>query len=142
MFFVQYIRSRHCNCKFCLPVWCIFLRNDWTFPEEWFINEKLNCSSHITFIYRVFFSHNIKVNLTFKPLHSSLLCFPLTLFSLKGTFCWHRTTINPWNRNKGKRNGAGLAWESQSHCFADQYFKLTNTLLVQTHTHMPFPPPV
>ena len=22
---------------------------------------------------------------------------------------------------KGKGNGAGLAWESESHCFADQY---------------------
>ena len=37
------------------------------------------------------------------------------------------------NKNKGKGNGAGLAWESQSHCFADQYVKLTHTLLVQTH---------
>ena len=27
----------------------------------------------------------------------------------------------PGNRTKGKGNGAGLAWESQSHCFADQY---------------------
>ena len=42
---------------------------------------------------------------------------------------------SPENRNKGKGNGPGLAWESQSHCFADQYFKLTHTLLVQTH-HM------
>ena len=25
------------------------------------------------------------------------------------------------NRNKGKGNGAGLAWESQSHCFADEF---------------------
>ena len=24
------------------------------------------------------------------------------------------------NKNKGKGNGAGLAWESQSHCFADE----------------------
>ena len=24
------------------------------------------------------------------------------------------------NSNKGKGNGAGLAWESQSHCFADK----------------------
>jgi len=23
--------------------------------------------------------------------------------------------------NKGKGNGAGLAWESQSHCFADEF---------------------
>ena len=37
------------------------------------------------------------------------------------------------SRNKGKGNGAGLAWESQSHCFADQYGNLTHTLLVQTH---------
>ena len=39
----------------------------------------------------------------------------------------------PGNRNIGKGNGAGPARESQSHCFADQYRKLTNTLLVQTH---------
>ena len=39
----------------------------------------------------------------------------------------------PGNRNIGKGNGAGPAKESQSHCFADQYSKLTNTLLVQTH---------
>ena len=38
------------------------------------------------------------------------------------------------NKNKGKGNGAGLAWESQSHCFADKYVKLTHTLLVQTIT--------
>ena len=25
------------------------------------------------------------------------------------------------NRNKGKGNGAGLAWESQSHCYADKF---------------------
>ena len=25
------------------------------------------------------------------------------------------------NRNKGKGNGTGLAWESQSHCFADEF---------------------
>ena len=28
---------------------------------------------------------------------------------------------------KGKGNGAGLAWESQSHCFADEF--------VITHAH-------
>ena len=28
---------------------------------------------------------------------------------------------------KGKGNGAGLAWDSQSHCFADEF--------VITHTH-------
>ena len=28
---------------------------------------------------------------------------------------------SPENRNKGKGNGAGLAWESQSHCFADKF---------------------
>ena len=27
------------------------------------------------------------------------------------------------NRNKGKGNGAGLSWESQSHCFADKFGK-------------------
>ena len=31
--------------------------------------------------------------------------------------------FNPGNRNKGKVNGAGLAWESQSHCFADKFGK-------------------
>ena len=25
------------------------------------------------------------------------------------------------NKNKGKGNGAGLAWENQSHCFADEF---------------------
>jgi len=29
--------------------------------------------------------------------------------------------IHPGCRNKGKGNGAGLAWESQSHCFADKF---------------------
>ena len=37
----------------------------------------------------------------------------------------------PGNMNKGKGNGAGLASESQSHCFADVLH--THTLLVQTH---------
>ena len=23
--------------------------------------------------------------------------------------------------NKGKENGAGMAWESQSHCYADEF---------------------
>ena len=27
----------------------------------------------------------------------------------------------PGNKNKGKGNGAGLAWEGQSHCFADEF---------------------
>ena len=27
----------------------------------------------------------------------------------------------PGNRNKRKGNGAGLTWESQSHCFADEF---------------------
>ena len=27
------------------------------------------------------------------------------------------------NSNKGKRNGAGLAWESKSDCFADKFGK-------------------
>ena len=31
------------------------------------------------------------------------------------------------NKNKGKGNGAGLAWKSQSHCFADEF--------VITHAH-------
>ena len=30
----------------------------------------------------------------------------------------------PGIRNKGKGNGAGLARESQSHCFTDQYGNL------------------
>ena len=36
----------------------------------------------------------------------------------------NQTTLNcekPGNKNKGKGNGAGLAWESQSHCFADEF---------------------
>ena len=39
------------------------------------------------------------------------------------------------NKNKGKGNGAGLVWESQSHCFADEFVTsyYTHTLLVQTH---------
>jgi len=38
------------------------------------------------------------------------------------------------NKNKGKGNGAGLARESQSHCFADEFgITHTHTLLVQTH---------
>ena len=33
-----------------------------------------------------------------------------------------RIIVNwPGNRNKVKGNGAGLAWESQSHCFADKF---------------------
>ena len=31
------------------------------------------------------------------------------------------TRDKPGNRNKGKGNGAGLAWESQSHWFADKF---------------------
>jgi len=42
------------------------------------------------------------------------------------------TLFKAVNMNKGKGNGAGLAWESQSHCFADQYGNLTHTLLEQT----------
>ena len=37
------------------------------------------------------------------------------------------------NMSIWKGNGAGPARESQSHCFADQHSKLTNTLLVQSH---------
>ena len=29
--------------------------------------------------------------------------------------------IEPGNKNKGKGHGAGLVWESQSHCFADEF---------------------
>ena len=29
--------------------------------------------------------------------------------------------VRAGNRNKGKGNSAGLAWESQSHCFADEF---------------------
>ena len=31
----------------------------------------------------------------------------------------------PGNRNKRKENGDGLAWESQSHCFADEFGSTT-----------------
>ena len=44
-------------------------------------------------------------------------------------------SICPGNRDKGKGNGAGLPWESQSHWFADQYGNLTHTLLVHTHDY-------
>ena len=30
-------------------------------------------------------------------------------------------TFTTGKRNKGKGNGAGLTWESQSHCFADKF---------------------
>ena len=30
-------------------------------------------------------------------------------------------TVKSGNKNKGKGNGAGLAWKSQSHCFADEF---------------------
>ena len=29
--------------------------------------------------------------------------------------------VRAGNRNKGKGNSAGLAWESQSHCFKDEF---------------------
>ena len=32
------------------------------------------------------------------------------------------------NKNKGIGNGVGLAWESQSHCFADEF-------VIYTHAH-------
>ena len=37
--------------------------------------------------------------------------------------CWNFNFYPSWsgNNNKGKGNGAGLAWESQSHCFADKF---------------------
>ena len=38
------------------------------------------------------------------------------------------------NKNKGKGNGAGLAWESQSHCFADG-FLITHAHSFETDTH-------
>ena len=38
------------------------------------------------------------------------------------------------NRNKGKGNGAGLVWESQSHCFADE-FGIPYTYSSVTDTH-------
>ena len=34
-------------------------------------------------------------------------------------FCGWQATSG--NMNKGKGNGAGLAWESQSQCFADKF---------------------
>ena len=37
------------------------------------------------------------------------------------------------NRNKGKGNGAGLAWESQWHCFADE-LSITYTHSFDTDT--------
>ena len=46
----------------------------------------------------------------------------------RGTFvhviqCSCTCVVSSGNRNKGKGNGAGLAWESQSHCFADKFGK-------------------
>ena len=43
-------------------------------------------------------------------------------FNLFSTRCGDERII-PGNRNKGKGNGAGLEWESQSHCFADKFGK-------------------
>ena len=37
------------------------------------------------------------------------------------------------NKNKGKGNGAGLTWESQSQCFADE-FGITNAHSFGTDT--------
>ena len=31
-------------------------------------------------------------------------------------------TVQSGKKNKGKGNDAGLAWGSQSHCFADEFF--------------------
>ena len=39
------------------------------------------------------------------------------------------------NRNEGKGNGAGLAWESKSHCFADKFgIPYTHSFGTGTHT--------
>ena len=41
----------------------------------------------------------------------------------------------PGNRNKGKGNGAGLARESQSHCFADGFLIIhAHFFVTDTHT--------
>ena len=40
-----------------------------------------------------------------------------TVFLINGI----KWSNNPGNRNKGNGNGAGLAWEIQSHCFADEF---------------------
>ena len=42
--------------------------------------------------------------------------------------------LHAGNKNKRKGNGAGLAWESQSHCFADG-FVITNAHSFGTDTH-------
>ena len=36
------------------------------------------------------------------------------------------------NKNKGKENGSGLAWESRSHCFPDELV-ITHTLFWYRH---------
>ena len=33
----------------------------------------------------------------------------------------YRSMLSPGNKNKGKGNGAGLAWKSQLHCFANEF---------------------
>ena len=48
---------------------------------------------------------------------------------------WWNNAIFPGNRNKGKGNGAGLAWESQSHCFAEKFskpYKYTHSFVTDT----------
>jgi len=45
-----------------------------------------------------------------------------------------KTAYITGNRNKGKGNGAGLAWESQSHCFANE-FGIPYTHYFGTDTH-------
>ena len=42
--------------------------------------------------------------------------------------------LNSGNKNKGKGSGAGLAWENQSHCFADE-FVITHAHSFGTDTH-------
>ena len=48
----------------------------------------------------------------------------INIYCLRMNFYVVNLGINHWspsgNRNKGKGKGDGLAWASQSHCFADE----------------------
>ena len=67
------------------------------------------------------------------------------IFKRQEFICWlksliflvpHSLGLLSRNKNRWKGNGAGLARESQSHCFADQYGKLyTHSFGTDTHTH-------
>ena len=55
------------------------------------------------------------MSIEFDPLLLQLVCSDFK--QKQETF----SSKQPGNRNKGKGNGAQLAWESHSHCFADKF---------------------